>query len=53
MKHSIHYVESLKSDAFVWGVGTTNCGKKHYQIIEFTSDIDSVTCKKCKQMNLL
>lgn len=44
---TIHYVSEEFVDRFVWGVGTTVCGKDYDHIVEHTSNIEYVTCKKC------
>jgi hypothetical protein len=44
---TIHYVSEEFVDRFVWGVGTTVCGKDYDHIVEHSSNIEYVTCKKC------
>jgi hypothetical protein len=44
-----HYVPTEKEILFLWtNRGTTACGKIYEKVEEFTSDINYVTCKKCK-----
>ena len=44
---AIHYVQEHNVNRFVWGVDVTVCKKRYDQIVEHTSNIEYVTCKKC------
>jgi hypothetical protein len=50
MNHKVHYVSPELEKIFLWtDRAKTSCGKSYESIEEYSSDMNYVTCKKCRK----
>jgi hypothetical protein len=47
----VHHVPPSRLNKFYWGAGTTDCGKTDEQVMEHSSIMKYVTCKRCLKFN--